>query len=104
MGLVFAHFPAPVRAHFHARLSTYLKPGGLVIFEAFSKDHLKLRAENPQVGGPPVLEMLFSTDEVRKEFPGFEVLELEQVEVELSEGQFHVGLSSVVRFVGRKNG
>jgi hypothetical protein len=46
--------------------------------------------------------MLFSKESIRKDFPDFEILLLEEVEVELNEGKFHNGLSSVIRFIGKK--
>jgi len=46
--------------------------------------------------------MLFSVEEVQNDFSDFEVHYLKEEEVELSEGLYHNGISSVVRFVGRK--
>lgn len=102
IALIFAHFPAPLKAEFHQKLIKYLKPGGTLIFEAFSVDHLKYSAVNPEAGGPKNPEMLFSTDEVAKLFTGFETLELRQQETELDEGLYHRGHSSVIRYTGRK--
>jgi hypothetical protein len=45
---------------------------------------------------------LFSIDEIKSDFQNFEVLELEEKEIQLNEGQFHNGLGMVIRFVGRK--
>jgi hypothetical protein len=100
MALIYAHFPANVKSTFHKLLSSYVKPGGIVIFEAFSKNHLTLN--NEKAGGPKDINMLFSVEEVQIDFSNFEVLYLKEEEVELSEGLFHNGISSVVRFVGRK--
>lgn len=102
LGLIYAHFPAEVKSAYHQNLSRYLKKGVTVIFEAFSKNHLSYNASNPKVGGPKDVDMLFSTDEIRQDFAGFEILLLEETEVELHEGIFHNGLGSVIRFVGRK--
>lgn len=103
IGLIYAHFSASEKAVFHHKLIQYLKPRGIVIFEAFSKAHLKLRELNPKVGGPKDLDMLFSLAEIKSDFQGFEILFLEEKEVELSEGNYHNGKSSVIRFIGRKN-
>lgn len=102
IGLIFAHFPAEVKSGYHRMLSRYLKKGGLVIFEAFSKNHLSYVAANPKVGGPKDINMLFSMEEIRNDFPDFEILVLEETEIELHEGPFHDGVGSVIRFVGRK--
>lgn len=100
--LIYAHFPAHIKSTCNQAVAQSIKPGGTVIFEAFSKAHLPLREQNPAAGGPPNLEMLYSTEEVQRDFAGFELLLLEQVEVELSEGLYHNGLSSVIRCVARK--
>jgi len=46
--------------------------------------------------------MLFSIDELKSDFANYEILELTEKEIELNEGQFHNGTSSVIQFVGRK--
>lgn len=102
IGLIFAHFPAEVKSGYHRMLSRYLKKGGLAIFEAFSKNHLSYVVANPKVGGPKDINMLFSMEEIRNDFPDFEILVLEETEIELHEGPFHDGVGSVIRFVGRK--
>ncbi len=102
IGLIYAHFPADKKSNFHKRLVEYLRPTGIVIFEAFSKNHLDLRKRNAKVGGPLDINMLFSKEEILKDFENFEVLMLEEEEVVLEEGKYHNGKSSVIRFVGRK--
>ena len=103
IGLIYAHFPADKKEVFHQRLHTYLKPGGLVIFEAFSKNHLPYKKANPSVGGPGNIDVAFSIAEIEAYFPNYEVLLLEEVVVDLNEGLYHVGQGSVVRFVGKKS-
>ena len=102
MALIFAHFPGEEKLKFLQQLSNYVKPGGTVIFEAYSKNHLKFKADNPRVGGPSDEIMLYTTEEIRTCFPDYETLLLEETEVEIWEGKLHGGLSSVIRFVGRK--
>ncbi len=102
IALIYAHFPADIKSSLHKTLSTYLRKGGVVIFEAFSKKHLDYIAKNENVGGPKELAMLFSIDELKSDFENYEILELEEKEIELSEGLFHNGTGSVIRFVGRK--
>ncbi len=102
IGLIYAHFPADRKSAFHHKLNGYLKPGGIVIFEAFSKKHVFFKQANPAVGGPSHIDMLFSEEEIMADFPFFEVLLLEEREVELEEGRYHSGTGSVIRFVGRK--
>jgi SAM-dependent methyltransferase len=100
--LIYAHFPAEIKSFYHKTLDKYLLKGGVIIFEAFSKKHLDYIARNENVGGPKDIEMLFSKDEIRSDFDNYEILELEEKEIELKEGLFHNGQGSVIRFVGRK--
>ena len=102
IGLIYAHFPADKKSALHRQLDAYLKPGGVVIFEAYSKAHLHLVSKNPAVGGPRDIDMLFSKEELLADFKGYEVLMLEEMEVWLEEGIKHVGWGSVIRFIGRK--
>lgn len=102
MALIFAHFPGTGKLTYLKQLATYLKPGGTVIFEAYSKNHLKFKAANPTVGGPADEAMLYSARELEECFAGYETVELQESEVEIWEGKLHGGMSSVVRFVGRK--
>lgn len=102
IGLIYAHFPAPHKAPFHQKLHEYLKPGGVIIFEAFSKNHLSFKQANPSVGGPGNMEVAFSTAEIEAYFPGYTSELLREEVVDLQEGKYHVGKGSVVRFVGRK--
>jgi SAM-dependent methyltransferase len=102
IGLIYAHFAAEKKAAFHAKLNKYLKSGGLIILEAFSKNHIALNKSNPGVGGPKDIDMLYSKEEVLKDFAGYQLLKLEEEEISLHEGKYHNGQGSVIRFVGRK--
>lgn len=96
--LIFAHFPAAERTAIHAHLLSLLKPGGVIIFEAFSKEQL-----NYSSGGPKEAEMLFSLEEIQKNFPGVAFKFIGQSIIHLDEGPYHQGEGSVIRFVARKN-
>jgi len=102
LALIYAHFPPKIKSLYHRTLNGYLRKGGTVIFEAFSKKHLEYLARNPKVGGPTDLAMLFSMEELKSDFPGYDIILLEEKEIELDEGAFHQGTGSVIRFVGRK--
>lgn len=102
IALVFAHFPPNIKAEYHQLLDKKLKKGGMVIFEAFSKNNLDYRKKNPDIGGPLDKDLLFSTEELESYFKNYEVLELVEKEVDLNEGLYHKGKGSVIRFLGRK--
>ncbi len=102
IGLIYAHFPTPIRAALHAQFSNLIKPGGHLILEGFSKTNLPLRQANPQVGGPDKLDMLFSVEEIAAQFNEIKPIILHDEEVELNEGKYHMGTARVIRFMGQK--
>lgn len=103
IALIYAHFPAEIKSDIHKKLHQYLRRGGIVIFEAFSKKHLEYLAKDDKVGGPKDIESLFSIEEIKADFSDYEIIKLEEKEIELNEGTFHNGTGSVIRFVGKKN-
>ncbi|TGL92758.1 class I SAM-dependent methyltransferase [Leptospira barantonii] len=102
IALIYAHFPSDIKSSLHKILDSYLRKNGVIIFEAFSKNHAGYLAKNPKVGGPTELAMLFSIEELKSDFPNYEIIELTEKEIELNEGLYHNGKGSVIRFVGRK--
>ena len=102
IALIYAHFPANIKSLYHKTFDKYLKNDGIVIFESFSKKHIDYVTANEKVGGPKDIESLFSIDEIKSDFPDYEIIELVEKEIELNEGLFHNGAGSVIRFIGRK--
>lgn len=95
--LIFAHFHPFERIFFHNRLLSFLKPGGAVILEGFSKKQMQFSS-----GGPRNFEMLFSKEEIESDFTTLTTIKIEESEVILNEGRFHQGPASVIRMVGMK--
>lgn len=102
IALIYAHFPANIKSAYHRKLDQYLRKGGIIIFEAFSKNHIEYLLRNEMVGGPKEIEMLFSLEEIKAYFPNYEFEELMETEIELKEGRLHNGQGSVIRFLARK--
>lgn len=102
IAFIYAHFPAAVKSHYHKTIDNYLRKGGYIIFEAFSKNHLAYNSKNEKIGGPKDLESLFSIDEIKSDFQNYEIIELTEKVIELNEGLLHIGKGSVIRFIGRK--
>ncbi|MFH6962610.1 class I SAM-dependent methyltransferase [Flavobacterium plurextorum] len=102
IALIYAHFPAEIKSGIHKQLDKLLRKDGIIIFEAFSKKHLEYLAINDKVGGPKDIESLFSIEEIKSDFSNYEIIELEEKEIQLNEGLFHNGTGSVIRFIGRK--
>ncbi len=102
IGLIYAHFTAETKSKYHKTLDGYLRKGGIIIFEAFSKSNLALNAKKTNSNGPKDIDALFSMDELKNDFHNYDILELQEVEVPLNEGIYHKGVSAILRFVGRK--
>lgn len=102
IALVYTHFPEVKRRVFHQKLSAFLKSGGSLILECFSKKHIDNQKDNPNAGGPRDVSMLFDLEELKEDFKDFDFLEAYQTDTELAEGQYHVGNASVVRLFARK--
>lgn len=102
IGLIYAHFAANKKSAIHKQLSTYLKPGGVIIFEAFSKKQHEVKKNDPNAGGPADIDMLFSEAELLADFEGYKILMLKEEAAITDEGIYHNGKSEVLRFVGQK--
>jgi hypothetical protein len=63
-----------------------------VTLEGFSKAHITHRERNLSVGGSGDIAMLFSQETILCDFPGFEVLKLEEKEVFFQEDKYHQGI------------
>lgn len=100
--LIYAHFPPTKRSAIHREIGKLIQPEGILILEGFSKRNIAFRKLNPSIGGPQQPDFLFSEEEIRNDFSAFDILLLEEAEVDLEEGNFHRGRGSVIRFVGVK--
>jgi SAM-dependent methyltransferase len=93
----YCHVPSAIRIPLHQAAVCGLKPGGIFILEAFSKDQLAY-----DTGGPQSLDMLMSLEEIKVELAGLEFRHAVQLEREVREGSRHTGLASVIQIVGIK--
>jgi SAM-dependent methyltransferase len=98
VGLLFFHANPAGRIFLHRKVFESLKPGGVLILEAFHKEQLK-----NNTGGPKSPEMLFDEETLSSDFALFETLLLEKQDIVLNEGPFHQGAASVIRFIGKKS-
>lgn len=98
--LIFAHMPEPFRRTVHQRLLHFLAPDGIVLLEGFSRAHAVHQAVNPEAGGPLEVDRLFARADIEEDFRSLEPVVLTEVEEVLSEGVYHRGPASLLRFVG----
>lgn len=97
VALIYAHVPGPMQRVLHRKMLDLLKPGGLLILEAFSKQQI-----GRDSGGPKDLDMLYSKAELEEDFQGMSELAVEECEVVLAEGPYHEGTAAVARIIGKK--
>ena len=99
VALIYAHLPPSVQKAFYPKISTFLKPNGLLMAELFTPNQLLNKRSS---GGPKDLSMLYDIELLKKEFFDLKILKAEELTVDLSEGTYHKGLGDVVRFVAQK--
>jgi 2-polyprenyl-3-methyl-5-hydroxy-6-metoxy-1,4-benzoquinol methylase len=97
IALTYFHLPIEIRLPFYANCVSWLKPGGKILIEGFSKKQLLLSS-----GGPKNINWLFSAKELETEFPGLKILTNEEKQRVLDEGPLHQGLAEVVQFIAQK--
>ena len=95
--LAFVHLLPALRRVVHSTGAAALKPGGVVILEAFTPRQLAFSS-----GGPKDPAALYEPDAIRSDFPGVRWDILEEVETELDEGAHHRGRAAVLRGFGRR--
>lgn len=94
---ISAHLPSAVRNRLYPRIERSLKPGGILILEAYSEDQL-----SRDTGGPKNADMLMTAAKLKREFPNLEPVLLRETEREVAEGTGHTGMGSVVQFIAGK--
>ncbi len=94
---IFCHLPPPLRVAVHRKLVNGLKPGGLLLLEAFTPKQLAYRT-----GGPPSAQMMMTLAELRLELQGLKIEHGRELVRSVHEGELHHGDAAVVQVVARK--
>lgn len=94
---IFAHFTPKLRPALHGRMLRALKPGGLMLLQAYSP-YQRIY----QTGGPQELDLLYTAYRLQQDFAAAEMLLLEEALTDLAEGKGHHGPSAVVNLVARR--
>ncbi len=94
---IFVHLPAELRSAVHRRVSSWLKPGGVFVLEAYAPDQIER-----DTGGPKDPLLLASLETLVGELSGLTIEHRAALERNVSEGKFHSGSASVVQVVARK--
>jgi SAM-dependent methyltransferase len=94
---IWCHTPSALRARLHRGVVAALKPGGILLLEAYTPKQLEYRT-----GGPPAADWLMTLEAVSDELAGLVLIEAEEKLREVHEGKYHHGLSAVLEIVARK--
>lgn len=97
VAFIYAHFPALIRNKIHHKATSWLKPGGRMIVEAFDTNQIHNKS-----GGPKELSMLYTEHMIQEDFGELKIEIIQTLKTELREGKYHDGLADVIRFVGIK--
>jgi SAM-dependent methyltransferase len=95
---IYVHFFDGDRPAMHRAMLRALKPGGLLLLEAYNLCQLDLQKQHHS-GGPKTADMLYSAEKLAADFERQQVELLEECEVDLDEGHRHKGRAAVVRAI-----
>ena len=94
---IFCHVPPPLRVVLHKHVVAALKPGGVLLLEAYTPDQI-----SHGTGGPPDPALTMSAAGLRRELEGLRFKHLHETERDVVEGTHHTGLGAVVQCIAAK--
>lgn len=94
---IFCHVPPALRAQLHRRCVEGLKPGGVLVLEAYTPQQIEYKT-----GGPPAAELTMHLEALEQELAGLEFIHALELERDVVEGKYHTGKGAVVQLVARK--
>lgn len=93
----WAHLPPPLRRNVHAQAAAGLRPGGVVVLEAYTPAQLAF-----DTGGPRSVELLMTAAQLREELAGLDFEIIHEIERDVIEGGGHTGRGAVVQVLARR--
>jgi len=97
IAIIYIQMLPETRKQVHMQMTACLKPGGKIIMESFHKNQLSIGT-----GGPPIEELLYRENDIRSDFRDLEIELCEEQVLDIYEGNYHSGQSSVVRLIANK--
>ena len=94
---IFCHIPPEARKLLYAQLGDAIKPGGVLLLEAYTADQI-----GKGTGGPPTAELTNSLAEMNQYLDEFDILHAKEFDREVVEGRFHSGIGSVVQIIAKR--
>jgi SAM-dependent methyltransferase len=97
---ISAHLPPAIRQRIHHQIVNGLKPGGVLILEAYTERHLDIGG----TGGPKRenKEMFMSLNALLTELGGLSFDVAQEIERDVNEGRYHKGRGAVVQLVATR--
>jgi len=92
---IFCHLPRRIRVPLYASIVRGLRPGGVLVMEAYTPKQI-----GRGTGGPQDPDMMLSLADLMEELAGLKFVHACELEREVREGAYHTGLASVVQMVG----
>jgi SAM-dependent methyltransferase len=94
---IFCHLPRRVRVPLYAAAVRGLKPGGVLVLEAYTPNQL-----GRDTGGPKDPDMLVTLADLTEELAGLGFIHSRELDREVREGAYHTGAAAVVQVIGRR--
>jgi SAM-dependent methyltransferase len=94
---IWCHTPSELRGRLHRSVVAALRPGGVLLLEAYTPEQLEYKT-----GGPPAADLTMTLAAVRTELAGLDFLDAEERFRVVHEGKYHDGMSAVLQVVARK--
>ena len=96
---IFAHVPGEVRPGLHRRVVEALRPGGMLLLEAYTPAQF-----GRGTGGPSEAARYMSLAGLRTELAGLTFESARELERPVIEGRYHTGMAHVVQLIARRTG
>ena len=94
---IFCHVPVEIRKALHRKVVQGLRPGGVLVLEAYTPRQLDFKT-----GGPPVAELMMDLGSLSEELAGLDFVHAIETERDIVEGLYHTGRGAVVQVLARK--
>lgn len=94
---IFAHTPRAVRERIHHAIPRALRPGGVLILEAYRPEQIALAT-----GGPKDAALLPTLSELTRDLAELDLVIAREASREIHEGRLHSGPSATVQIVARR--
>lgn len=95
---IFMQFAPPEeRSKIFKNFITALKPNGLLFLHGYNPKQLEYKT-----GGPKAIENFYTKELLRHDFAQLDIIELEEYDTTISEGNGHNGKSALIDFIARK--